>query len=415
MKGGLQFLKNFFSNQGQYVLVSLLIGKICAFLSSLFIIKLLPEKDFGVMSIVAALFAAFASCTGLGSYQSLLRFGSLADNEILKKKLSSYLLIKGFVYQLILTLIFLGCSIFYIKKYEDIFWIFLFFSIRFVGFYFFYFIQSELRIHHKNREFARLNNVVNVLGLMILLILSYFFQLKGYLIAIALAPFLSLFWLKISSFSKQNLPSFFNSKEIWRYALHTSGTTILSDALFSADILLLGFLLNENSVASYRVAILIPSNVTFLALAFMQSDFPVLAKNHADKIFMKNYISGYYKLFIPVCIGIFIVCSIFSKLILELLFNEKYAENYIVFILFMFTFLMNILFRNLYGNLLSAAGKMSLNTKTSLFSLILLVVLAFILVPKYEILGMTISVTLTLLISGFILAYFFHKYLKELK
>ncbi|KMQ69570.1 hypothetical protein ACM39_00440 [Chryseobacterium sp. FH2] len=415
MKGGLQFLKNFFNNQGQYVLVSLLLGKICAFLSSLFIIKLLPERDFGMMSIVAALFAAFASCTGLGSYQSLLRFGSVADSDILKKQLSGYLLIRGFIYQLILTVIFLGCSFFYIKKYEDIFWIFLFFSIRFIGFYFFYFIQSELRINNKNKEFAKVNNVVNVLGLAILLVLSYFFQLKGYLFAIALAPFLSLFWLKVSTFPVPKLPSFFNSKEIWSYAVHTSGTTILSDALFSADILLLGFLLNESSVASYRVAILIPSNVTFLALAFMQSDFPVLAKNYTNKLFLKNYISGYYKLFIPVCIVIFIVCTVLSKFILKMLFSENYSDNYLLFIIFLFTFLMNILFRNLYGNLLSAVGKMSLNTKCSFFSLILLVVLAFILVPKYQILGMTISVSVTLLCSGFILAYFFHKYLKDLK
>ncbi|MCW3160909.1 oligosaccharide flippase family protein [Chryseobacterium oryctis] len=415
MKGGLQFLKNFFSNQGQYVLVSLLLGKICAFLSSLFIIKLLPENDFGVMSIVAALFAAFASCTGLGSYQSLLRFGAVAESDVLKQKLSSYLLIKGFIYQIILTVIFLGCSFFYIKKYEDIFWIFLFFSIRFVGFYFFYFIQSELRINNKNREFAKVNNVVNVLGLIILLILTYFFQLKGYLIAIALTPFLSLFWLKLYDISKPKLPSFFDSKEIWRYAIHTSGTTILSDALFSVDIILLGFLLNENAVAGYKVAILIPSNVTFLALAFMQSDFPVLAKNYTNKIFLKNYISGYYKLFIPVCLGIFVVCAPLSKMILKLLFKEIYSDNYLLFIVFIFTFLMNILFRNLYGNLLSAVGKMSLNTQCSLFSLILLIVLAFILVPHFGILGMAISLCVTLLCSGFILAYFFHKYLKELK
>ena len=37
----------------------------------------------------------------------------------------------------------------------------------------------------------------------------------------------------------------------------------LSDLLFSLDILLLGFLLNENAVADYKVAIILPSNLTF--------------------------------------------------------------------------------------------------------------------------------------------------------
>ena len=415
MKSLRVFLQNFLKNQGQYVLVSLLIGKICAFLSSLFIIKLLPVEDFGKMSIVAAVFALFASCTGLGSYQSLLRYGSITENPDIKSKLSAYLLRKGFIYQLMLTAVFLFSSLFYVNKYEDLFWIFLFFGLRFVGFYFFNYVQTELRINSKNREFAKLNNTVNIAGLLITLVFTFFFQLKGYLFAIAMMPFLSLLWYQKTDVSVKEIPSVFSSKEIWKYALHTSGTTVLSDALFSADILLLGFLLNENYVADYRVAILIPSNVTFLALAFMQSDFPVLAKNYTNKIFLKNYISGYYKFFIPVCLGIFTVCSYFSKEILKIFFNEKYADNSGLFIIFMATFLLNILFRNLYGNLMSAVGKMAINTKTSLFSLLLLVSLAFILVPKYHVMGMAVSVSVTLVISGLVLAFFFYKYLKELK
>lgn len=409
------FLQNFLKNQGQYVLVSLLIVKICAFLSSLFIIKLLPTEDFGKMSIVTAIFAIFSSCTGLGSHQSLLRFGCISENLIDKERLSAYLLRQGFIYQLILTVIFLGSSLFYVNKYEDIIWIFIFFAVRFVGFYFFNYVQTELRINNKNREFAKLNNVISIFGLIITLTLTYFFELKGYLVSIAIIPFFSFFWYKNNNWTVKKIPNIFNSKDVWKYAFHTSGTTVLSDALFSIDILLLGFLLNENYVADYRVAILIPSNVTFLALAFMQSDFPVLAKNYKNKLFLKNYISGYYKFFIPVCLVIFFVCTFFCKDILKLFFNEKYAENSLLFVIFIFTFLMNILFRNLYGNLMSAVGRMSVNTKVSLFSLLLLITLSFILVPKYHLMGMAISVSVTLLFSGFFLAFFFYKYLKELK
>uniref|UniRef100_UPI0025BFF63B oligosaccharide flippase family protein n=1 Tax=Chryseobacterium sp. TaxID=1871047 RepID=UPI0025BFF63B len=390
-------------------------GKICAFLSSIFIIKLIPEQDFGKISIVAALFAVFSSCNGFGSYQSLLRFGSIVKETDDKNLLSSYFLKKGFFNQLILTFLFLAASVFFVKKYENIFWIFLFFSIRLVGFYFFVHIQSELRINGKNRDFARVNNVVNVIGLIILLVLSYFFQMKGYLIAMAVTPFLSLFWLKKYFVSGIKLPDFLNINELWKYAYHTSGTAILSDALFSVDIILLGFLLNENSVANYRIAILIPSNITFLSLAFMQSDFPVLAKNYTQRIFLRRYISNYYKIFIPLCFIIFIIALVLSEDILSLFFNEKYAVNSLLFIIFMFTFLMNILFRNLYGNLLSAVGKMQLNTTSSLFSLILLIVLALLWVPVYGILGMALSVSITLISSGFILAFFFHNYLRKLK
>lgn len=409
------FLQNFLKNKGQYIFFSLLIGKICAFLSSIFVIKLLPADDFGKMSIVAAVFTLFSSSTGLGSHQSLLRYGSISNDLKSKQNLSAYLLRQGFIYQLFLTAIFLIASLFYINKYEDIFWVFVFFSIRFLGFYFYNFIQSQLRIYDKNREFARLNNAFSIFGLVATLVLTYFFQLKGYLFAMAFSPFISLFWYKNTNLNLVRISGNFTSKEIWRYAFHTSGTTFLSDALFSVDILVLGFLLNENYVADYRVSIFIPSNVTFLALTFMQTDFPALAKNYTDKAFLKNYISGYYKFFIPVCCFIFLLSVLLNKEILNFFFNEKYAENSMLFTIFMFTFLMNILFRNLYGNLMSAVGKMSVNTIVSFLSIIILLVLSFILVPEYYLLGMTISISATMIISGFLLYFFFFKYLKELK
>lgn len=409
------FLQNFLKNKGQYVFFSLLISKICAFLSSVFIIKWLPPSDFGTMSIVAAVFALFASGSGLGSHQSVLRFGSLAAEKFSKEQLSAYLFRKGLVYQIFLSVIFLVTSIFYIQKYDGILMIFVFFAVRFLGFYFLNFLQSDLRIHFQNREFARLNNVFSIGSLILTLVLAYFFQLYGYLLAVAISPFVSLFWLKKKHFKKLLFPPVFKSKEIWNYAFHASGAALLSDALFSADILLLGFMLNENAVANYRVAIFIPSNVTFLALTFMQSDFPVLAKNYRHRTFLKKYIAGYYRLFIPVCIVIFSVSIFFSTEILKLVFSEEYIEAKWYFVMLMFTFLMNILFRNLYGNLLSAMGKMSLNTYVSLLSLVVLLILALLLVPEYHVLGMAVAVSATLLISGFLLAYFFYKYLKDLK
>lgn len=415
MKSLLFFLQNFLKNEGHYVLTSLLIAKICGLLSSLFIIKILPTEDFGKMSIVAAVFAILSACSGFGSHQSLLRFGSISNLEAEKNNLSAYLFRKGFYYQILLSIIFLIVSFFYITKYEDIFYIFLFFCIRLIGFYFFTYVQSDLRVYNKNREFAGFNNFLSISGLLVLLILTYFFQLKGYLIAMAFTPFLSLFWLKKSSMNTVKLADNFNLKEIRQYGFNTSATTLLSDALFSIDIIILSFLLNEDAVADYRVAILIPSNVTFLALSFMQSDFHTLAKNYQNRSFLKNYIIGYYKFFIPICLLVFIISTLFSKEILIVISKEKYAESSYIFVIFMATFLMNILFRNLYGNLLSAIGKMSVNTKGSVISFITLIVFSFFLVPKYHILGMAISVSVTLLSSGFFYFYHFNKYLKNLK
>lgn len=409
------FISDFFKNKGQHVFISLFIAKICAFLGSLFIIRILPENEFGTISIVASVFAIFVPFSGFGSQQSLLRFGSISDDLAEKKTLSQYLLKQGFIYQLLLSGLFLVVSLFFINKYEDIFYIFLLFTFRLIGFYFLNHIQSEFRVFGNNRGFARITNVVNISGVLLLLLLSYFFGLKGYLIAIAITPFIAFFWFKKEYLisAKENFS--FKKKEIWNYGLHAAGTALLSDTLFSADVLLLSFLMNETAVANYKVAILIPANITFLALTFMQSDFPILAKNYQNRNFLTSYITNYYKIFIPVALGIMLFGFIFKTEILALFFSTRYDDNSWVFIILLVGFSFNMLLRNLYGNLLSAVGMMKMNTAVSVLTLIMLGLFSLIFVKRFGIEGMAISLSLSMLIGGFLLLFSFYLYWKDLK
>lgn len=415
MKSLKEFFRNFFLNKGQHVFLSLLIAKICAFLGALFIIRILPTNEFGIISIVAAVFAVFVPFSGFGSQQILLRYGAISPELSDKKLLSRYLLIKGFGYQFLVSILFLVISIFYLTKYEDIFYVFLFFTFRLLGIYFLNHIQSEFRILGNNSCFAKITNVVNIFGVILLLILSYYFGLKGYLIAISIAPFLALFWYKKEHFKSITEEFSFSKKEIWSYGLHASGSALLSDALFSADILLLSFLTSETAVADYKAAILIPANITFLALTFMQSDFPILAKNYQNKVFLRNYILNYYRIFIPVVLLIFTFGFIFKREILHLFFSQNYADNSLLFIILLGAFCANMMTRNLYGNLLSAVGKMKINTVVSLFNLLLLIVFASVLVLEFGVLGMAISVAASMIIGGFLLMFSFYSYYKNLK
>lgn len=415
MKSLIEFFQNFFLNKGQHVFLSLLIAKICAFLGALFIIRLLPTNEFGIISIVAAVFAIFAPFSGFGSQQILLRYGAITPDISGKKELSQYLLMKGFGYQFLLSILFLVISIFYLNKYEDIFYVFLFFAVRLLGIYFLNHIQSEFRVLGNNSCFAKITNIVNVFGLVLLLVLSYYFGLKGYLVAFAIAPFLALFWFKKEHFQSLTTNFSFSKREIWSYGLHASGSALLSDALFSADILILSFLTSETAVADYKAAILIPANITFLALTFMQSDFPVLAKNYQNKAFLRDYIHNYYKIFIPVIVAIFTVGFIFKRDILHLFFSQNYADNSNLFIILLGAFCLNMMTRNLYGNLLSAVGKMKINTAVSLFNLLLLILFSSVLVLEFGVLGMAMSLGLSMIIGGLLLMFSFYSYYKNLK
>lgn len=415
MKSLRNFIIDFIKNKGQHVFLSLLIAKICAFAGSLFIIRILPENQFGTISIVASLFAMFLPFSGFGSQQSLLRFGSISNTISEKRNLSRYLFKQGLVHQILLSIIFMVISLFYVDRYEEIFLIFIFFTVRLIGFYFFNHLQSESRVFGDNKRYSFLTNVVNVIGLFLLVLLSYLFGFKGYLIAIALTPFISLFFFRSNHLSSIVGKISFSKLEIRKYGLHAAGTALLSDTLFSVDVLMLSFMMSEAAVANYKVAILIPTNITFLALTFMQSDFPVLAKNYQNKSFLRNYISNYYKIFIPITLLVFIFGFVFKSELLNIFFGKRYSENTIVFIILLAGFCTNMLFRNLYGNLLSAVGKMKINTIISMLTLAILFSSAFLLINKFGVVGMAISLSLSMILGGFLLSFSFYLYWKDLK
>ena len=113
MKSLQEFLQNFFKNKGQYVFFSLLIAKICGLISSIAVVRMLPQSDFGMMTIVASVFAVFATFSGFGSSQGFLRFGAIAEQSEEKEKLHQHFFLQGFLYQLILSVLFILSSIFF--------------------------------------------------------------------------------------------------------------------------------------------------------------------------------------------------------------------------------------------------------------------------------------------------------------
>jgi O-antigen/teichoic acid export membrane protein len=172
--------------------------------------------------------------------------------------------------------------------------------------------------------------------------------------------------------------------------------------------------MNENAVANYKVAILLPSNIPFLAISFMQSDYPLLSKNYQNKAFLTSYIKNYYKIFIPICIGILVFFYFSKDILIKVFFGENYIENDDLMMVLLFGFTFGMLSRNLFGNLLPAVGKIEINTWVSVVSLIFLSVLSYFLVSSFGILGMGISLTCMIIWEGSAYLFFFKNYLKNL-
>ncbi|WP_297985974.1 oligosaccharide flippase family protein [uncultured Chryseobacterium sp.] len=409
------FIKDFYRNDGFWVFGSFFVQKLLAFATTLVIVHFLSKDEFGLLSIVPAVFTMFAPFTGFGFPVTLLRYGSLLKGKEQKDSFSNTVFREGFYFQILLSALFLLVSVFFVEKYQDIFIIFVAFAVRLFGSLLMSHIPVVYRINFENRKFSVFNIFLAVIGFVLAVLGSYFWGFYGYLSAMAIHPFFSLFWYSKKFFKFKAHFYFFNKNELYRFSLYSAITNFGSELLFAADILLLSYFLTESSVALYKVAILLPSNVVFIAQSFLQSDYPKISVQSKNYQYLRNYIVQFYKIFVPVCVLIFTITVVFRNQIISVLFGGQYLNAVPMFVVLTASFLISMLLRILFGNLLSAIGKMNLVTYATLISVVVLVLLSFFLVPKFAETGMVYSMSLALTFCGVALAFLFFRELNKLK
>jgi len=409
------FIKQFFQNRGLLVFLSLIIEKGAGLINTIFVVRLISEGDYGLITLIAAAFSVAITLIGFGSNQGLLRFGTLEQDAVQRNKLLSYIFYEGLKRHLILIAFFCCATLFYELKFFSIWIIILAFAVRMLGYYFYLFVSSYYRIDNDNKKFAQISIFVNLVGLFFALIFTYFFGKFGYLAALAIGPWISLVFYKKEMVKKIKTElTFLNKKEFWSYSIHSSITYFFSELLFMIDVLVIGLILNESAIANYKLAIILPMNLLFIPAVFMQTDYPKLVANSTNKMYLKFYISNYYKIFIPFCVLLVGLGFALKDWIVPFVFGNNYQNNGWIFFVILLGTAFNMCFRNLYGNLLGAVGLANKNTRVAISAVILMIVLSSILVPIYGILGAALALTITFIALGIFSAYYFYQYLRAL-
>lgn len=415
MRSFLLFLRDFVRNKGLMVFLSILIEKVTALVNTIFVVRLIAQEDYGLITLVASLFGVFAAFNGLGASQGLLRFGSLEKEIEDKEKLAHSIFLKGLQRQLILLVFFIITALLYELKYPDIWLIVLFFAVRLIGFYFYMFIKSYYRMRNENDQFSKISITINIVGLLLVLAFTYFYGMFGYLFGLAITPWISIvFFPRLLFDSARSFDLKLDMKTFWNYSFNSALTAFLSEMLFILDVFIIGLLLNELEVANYKLAIILPMNLMFIPVIFMQTDYPKLVENCRNKQYLLFYIRNYYKLFIPLSL-FFITIGFFLKdWLIGFVFGEKYQHNGWIFWIILIGVGANMCFRNLYSNLLSAVGWAQKNTIVAVVSILMMTILGFIFTYSFGIVGAAIALTITFTSMGIFSAFLFSNYLKQL-
>ncbi len=413
LKSLFNFLSSFSRRSGNYILAASIGSRLLSFFASWIALQIILDKKLGVVIYAFQIILFITPIASLGINQGLIRYGSFLNTNKEKNNLFSLVLKKGLLISILFTALTILISTlinfdipitsFYLKL----------LALAFIGQFLFEILQIQFRLLKKNKAFAFTELIYNIILVLLVFSLSFYFKELGYAIAIVLTPLLTfLIFIKRIKFNWKTTPNFdFINSTFWRYGLFASMANVTSVLLISIDILLIGNILSDmEMVTAFKYISLIPFSILFLSRAFMATDFVEFTEKLTNKEYIYSYIKNYILLFSFISIGFLAVISVFGKFLLSL-FDPEYVHYFSTLLVLTFGITGLLILRGLFGNLLSSIGKSHVNFIIIAIAILLNIVLNYYLIPTYGIFGAAITSAFLMWFTGvFCMIFFFYYY-----
>lgn len=396
---------------------SALVEKIGGFLLYIIVLNFIPKKEFGLIAYANTTLDFIIPFIGFGIHQGLIRYGSLSNSQIDKKQLFQITFKKGLIYSLILVLGVILLSPITTYNSEKSLPYLLILSAQLISLFLFEILRIYVRLINLNKLYAKITIIKTIVLVSFTAILTLNFSGIGYVLSLSITPlFIALFFifkLKLLE-TKFKTKANFNLKEFLNYGMFSSFAGVLSQLLFAVDIILITNILKDNElIAQYKVATILPFSFLFFSVAFIKTGFVKLAnKSVNDKEYIKQYYINYVKIFSVFSVLIIGFFYFFSDYIF-MLFGKQYNNDYNLMFIFSFGIAGASLLRIPLGNILSAIGWPKINALNSFIVLIFNLILSYYLINKMGIIGAAIATTIMFWFSGILSLIAFVWYLKK--
>jgi|TARA_B110000902_G_scaffold205311_1_gene233705 O-antigen/teichoic acid export membrane protein len=410
------FIGGFISRSGNAIFISTILSRILSFVGSVVVLRLLDNKELGVILFAFSIIQFIIPIAGFGLHQSLLRYGALLKSNKEKEKLFSYVLKNGVIGSLILIIIVILVGWFIPFQFKKTFYYLSLLSTAILTNFLFELVKTQFRLQHKNILFAKAEFFQSFLLVVLIFTLTMYLEGLGYVIALISAPLLSAMLLvkklKITFYFKSDLT--ITNLDFWKYGFFGGLSNVVTQLLFIIDIILIGELMSDPLlVTQYKYISIIPFSLLFLPRIFIAADFVTFTEKINQKEYIKKYIKSYMLFFSFLSIIIFSLSYVFSDSIL-LIFGEQYVKYSDSFLILIFGVTGIFILRGLFGNLLSSIGKMSVNYYIVSAALIINIISNYYLISRYGIKGAAITSCILMWFTG-ILSWICFNYLYKNK
>jgi len=406
------YIQSFISKSGGAIFSASIAARILSLFASWIALQFIPNKELGVVLFAYNIIVFIMPIGGLGLHQSLLRYGSLLKTNKEKNNLFLYTLEKGFFASIIIIVVVSLVSLLIPFQFKNTCFYVMFLSLTILPMYLFELMKIQFRLQHNNKLFAQTEIAFTVILTLSVTILSYFFEEKGYALALLLTPVISVCYfirkIKMKFTRKIKLP--FKYLPFWKYGIFASLSNVVTQLLFVIDLLLIGYLMNNSEMVTiYKYISLIPLSLLFLPRVFINTDFVTFTENIRNKKYIVNYIKSYMLLFSLISVLTCVFFLLFSGSILNL-FEPNFDVHNETFLILIFGICGILIFRGLFGNLLSSIGKAHVNFYITSVALIINITSNYYLIPELGIKGAAITSAVLMWFTGLSSAILFWLY-----
>lgn len=407
-------LRKLHENGAFYIFIGDFINKFITMFGTIFVARFFSKNDFGLISNIDNIYGYIYLLSGLGMVNAIFRFVIITKEKEKQKAYYLYMRRVGFIFNVAVVVVILILSIF-VQEIDNLV------LLGTLIFPFHFIIDSSLylfRAKIKNKRYALYNILISFLVILTRILAGYlnnvYLTFITKIIIYVLFAVILYFGANLT-FDKDGetyklLPE--EKKKLFSYSLQFLVTNGVWALFMLNDIFLLNLLIKNNEiVADFKIAFTLPANLSLVTQSIGMFVAPYFIKNEKDS---KWVLSNYLKLLLIsfVLVSAFsLLFVLLSKQLVSLLFGAEYLNVVALMNVLIVGQLINSVFRYSPANLLSAMGKVKINTFVSLGGVILQIVLNVLLIPKYGVFGVAITsiivfTLLSLILNGiFIYVY----------
>lgn len=276
------------------------------------------------------------------------------------------------------------------------------------------YMQTNLRAHLQNSQYALLNVINIVLHYVILLPLSFKFGIKGAVLAqygygILTLCFALFFNRKILYLGKNyiNCLRQKEKKDFIKLAIPTQLNSMIAQALILIDIFMVSLFIGDKwIIASYKVSTTIPSALAFIPASIMIYAIPYFARHIQERKWVSCNLRKLLFSTIIICGGICVIGEITANWVIPLIFGEEYQDAIVCYRILIISFFFSGGIQTPCVNVIYTQRKIKVNLAITFGSAIVNVFLNIVGISNYGMKGAALATMITSFLgAGAALAY----------